>query len=244
MSLTDELRAVLIEQGADLVGFADMEGVTNCHFPKGVAVAMALPPSIVRDLKEHPTREYHEAYNSINEQLNRIVHAGERFLQGRGYEAFAQTTGRVVCDDNKTSPLPHKTVATRAGLGWIGKSCLLVTREFGSAVRISSLLTDADLDVGEPVLESRCGTCDLCVRQCLAQALTGMLWSAGVDRAVIVDAFRCDDQMAHIAERWELPMNLCGRCIAVCGQTQRYLADPKETVLAGFEPLSQQFVEL
>ena len=45
----------------------------------------------------------------------------------------------------------HFGIATRAELGWIGKNCLLVTEKFGSAIRLSSLLTQVPLCCEEPV---------------------------------------------------------------------------------------------
>lgn len=92
-------------------------------------------------------------------------------MKKRGFETYTQTTGRVEVNQNKLSKLPHKTVATRGGLGWIGKNCLLVTPQYGSAIRISSLLTNAPLKYDEPVNQSYCGTCNQCVKNCPAQAL-------------------------------------------------------------------------
>ena len=73
-------------------------------------------------------------------------------MQKHGYAAIAMTRSHVgngEADDNTV--LPHKTVATRAGIGWIGKSALLVTEQYGSMIRISSILTDAPLETAVPV---------------------------------------------------------------------------------------------
>lgn len=224
MGLTKELRELLHFKGAALVGIGDMSTVENCNFKTGVSVAIPLPGKVIADLQEAPTREYYDLYYILNKKLNEIVLAGEDFLRNRGYEAYAQTTERVKVNQNKISELPHKTVATRSGLGWIGKNCLLVTPRYGSAIRISSLLTNAPLECDMPVDQSRCGSCSLCVRKCPAQALKGTLWKAGTHREEIVDITKCYRKQVEImTERTGIETDLCGKCFAVCAYTQKYL---------------------
>jgi epoxyqueuosine reductase QueG len=50
--------------------------------------------------------------------------------------------------------LPHKTAATRTGLGWIGRHCLLITRKFGSWIRLGTVFTDMALSSGKPIERS------------------------------------------------------------------------------------------
>lgn len=225
-SLNEELETVLHNAGAALVGFADMTEVDMpWDYPRGAAVAVPIPQEIALSLQTAPTREYYDLYHTLNSRLNRIVCAGETFLTEAGYRAYAQTTDRVQYDRSvMRSALPHKTVATRAGLGWIGRSCLLVTETFGSAVRISSLLTDAPLDCAEPIVESRCGKCRACVDNCPAQALSGALWSVGMDRDVLLDWRACREKQKELMlANTGIDTDLCGRCFAVCPYTRRYL---------------------
>lgn len=224
MGLTEELKELLHSQGAALVGIGDMGQVQNCDFKTGIAVAVPLPENIIMDLKTAPTKEYYNLYYSLNKKLNEIVMAGEEFLQSKGFKAYAQTTDRVEIDQDNISKLPHKTVAARAGLGWIGKNCLLVTPEFGSAIRISSLLADAPLAYDEPITESKCQGCSLCVRKCPAQALKGTLWKAGMQREEIVDVRKCYKKQTEIMyKETGIKTDLCGKCFAVCAFTQKYL---------------------
>ena len=221
-ALTNELKELLLRRGAGLVGAADLRGLEGCGYPAGIAVAIPLPPRVIRDLQTAPTAEYHALYHTMNQALNELVLAGEAFLKERGFDAWAQTTGRVKTDASRSTPLPHKTVAVRAGLGWIGKNCLLVTPEYGSAVRLSSLLTNAPLACDAPVTESRCGGCRLCVDACPAQALTGAAWQAGMPRQELVDVEACRAKQLEIMARCTgIQTDLCGKCFAVCAYTQK-----------------------
>lgn len=172
-----ELFALLAARGARLMGVGDLRNVVADELTTGISVAVPVPKKIVMDLQTAPTKEYYDAYFDINAKLDEIIESGAEFLRNLGFHARANTTKVVKKDENWCTPLPHKTVATRAGLGWIGKSCLLVTKQYGSAVRISSLQTDAPLPADKPVNESLCGKCGICVQKCPAKALTGTLWN-------------------------------------------------------------------
>lgn len=226
MKLTDEVKKLLYDCGADLIGIGDMSEVENCHFKTGISIAVALSKNIIIDLQKAPTKEYYDLYHSLNKKLNEIVMAGEDFLKERGFEAYAQTTGRVEVNQKRLSKLPHKTVATRSGLGWIGKNCLLVTSQYGSAIRISSLLTNAPLKCDEPVNQSYCGTCSQCVKNCPAQALKDSLWTVGMPREKIMDIEKCyKKQVEVMSKNTGIKTDLCGKCFAVCSYTKKYLQD-------------------
>lgn len=191
MSLTEELKRMLCCQRADLVGIGDMSTVAKCNYKIGVSVAVSLPKNLILDLQEGPTKEYYNLYHSLNNQLDEIVMVGEEFLKNKRFDVYAQTTKRVKADQDRAAWLPHKTVATRAGIGWIGKNCLLVTPQYGSAIRISSLLTNAPLECDEPIDQSRCAQCSLCVKKCPVHALKGTSWKVGVQREEIIDVKKC-----------------------------------------------------
>ena len=91
-------------------------------------------------------------------------------------EAWAKTTDRVHPNADRISPLSHKTNAKVAMPKWQCYSggirvdrgnCLLVTEKFGSAIRLSSLLTQVPLFCEEPVNRSHCGACRICVNNVL-----------------------------------------------------------------------------
>ena len=52
MRTSAELKQFLYGQGAGLVGIGNMEGIENCRFQTGVAIAVPLPPRAVAALRE------------------------------------------------------------------------------------------------------------------------------------------------------------------------------------------------
>lgn len=69
-----------------------------------------------------------------------------------------------------TGALSDRAVAERAGLGWVGKNCALITPEFGSWVYLGELVTNLPLPPDTPV-EEGCGDCNICVDACPTGAL-------------------------------------------------------------------------
>ena len=71
-----------------------------------------------------------------------------------------------------TGELIDVRVAERAGIGFVGKNGLLVTKEFGSYVYLGELITNIEFPVDTPV-DYGCGDCTRCVDFCPTNALLG-----------------------------------------------------------------------
>ncbi len=84
------------------------------------------------------------------------------FLKERGYEAVY------------TNDLPYRTIAAMAGIGEIGRNHFLFTKEFGSYIRMSCVVTNARLHsdrVDYDFVKDRCGKCHICVDSCPTGAM-------------------------------------------------------------------------
>jgi epoxyqueuosine reductase len=104
--------------------------------------------------------------------------------------------------------LPHKTVALRAGLGFIGKNNLLVTERYGCAVLLGKVLTTAPfITTSEEPQELKCGDCSICVDVCPTGALLGKTWSITTTRDEIITRKLC---------------TLCEKCMVFCPYTAEY----------------------
>jgi inosine/xanthosine triphosphate pyrophosphatase family protein/ferredoxin len=224
------LTRTLMSQGADLVGFgslAQLPSGVRQGLPVGVSVAVKYPKEVIRGIRDLPTAIYYEYYKLLNDRLDALVEAGAAMLREAGYTAVAQT--RAYVEQHETdyqTLLPHKTVATRAGIGWIGKCALLVTKEYGSMVRISSIMTNAPFSLSAPVNESKCGDCTACTSACPAGAVSGKLWHVGLAREEFFDATACRKVARERAMRgFGVEITQCGKCIEVCPWTRRYLSE-------------------
>jgi epoxyqueuosine reductase len=226
-TLNQRLTSFLKSRGANLVGFANLQEIDSKDrdgFPHGISIAVSLNPQIMSEVREGPTAAYYQEYKRLNEILDNLGQLTVRWLMDKGYKAQARPATFEEDRSTLTAKLPHKTVATRAGMGWIGKCALLVTKRFGSAIRLTSVLTDAPIITGRPVNESLCGQCTCCIDACPARAHTGAIWRAGIPREALYDAYKCREKAQEYEKAREgIHANICGICIVACPWTQKYL---------------------
>jgi epoxyqueuosine reductase len=226
MQAVHEILRSALDSSVYECGFADLRGLLVGRYAKyayGISILHRLDAEIVDGIVDGPTRDYLDHYHSVNRELNDVVERIAVALSAQGVVCEAVTaTVRdedldEQCRTTLTYPLSHKLVATRAGLGWIGKTDLLVSRRFGPRVRLASIVTTGPLQTGLPITQNECGNCSLCVDLCPAEAANGAAWQAGVAREQFFDAFKCRAYCREISlERLGEQISLCGKCIAVC----------------------------
>jgi epoxyqueuosine reductase QueG len=216
----------LTQHGATVVGFADLAPVPEPMrrgFPRAISFGLALDRPVVAGITEGPTQAYLQLYHDSNARLTAMAEESAAWLRERGARAEARPSTGDWDKETLRAPFSHKMAATLSGLGWIGKCDLLVTETYGSAVRWASILTDAPLPTGEPIVESRCGDCTACVKACPGEACSGKLWRRGMAREEFWDPRACMAGMAKINRDRGTAFGICGKCIAACPLTQAYL---------------------
>jgi epoxyqueuosine reductase len=228
MFSNQELSDLLYRSGATLVGYADLSKSTEDDLKYGVSIVVKIPAHIISSIHEGPNRSYYNNYHELKSELDVLAETGAAYIEKCGYRAISQTTANEQEDDSYRTKMPHKTVAVSAGLGWIGKSALFVTKEYGPAVRLSSILTDAPLEVAVPITESSCGNCFICTDACPAGAISGTAWTPELDRDEFYNPLACRKKARELAaEHINEEITLCGKCVEVCPYTQNYISASK-----------------
>ncbi len=68
--LSEELKALLHKEGAALVGFGDLRGVSGTGYLCGVSVAVNVPAHILEGIEDGPTTAYYERKNAGKNRLS------------------------------------------------------------------------------------------------------------------------------------------------------------------------------
>jgi len=219
--LTPRARAHRIENiakrnGADLIGFADMKKLKGFFyrtdglikdFPFGVCLAVGLDKWGRYDNSTEDDFSF-----PILEHIAREVKKG---IERMGFSA------KIIAPDKRVghnSPLywrgevSHKAAAKTAGIGWIGRSTLLVTPEFGPRVCLATVLTDMPVPTGIP-MDNKCGSCRACILSCPLGALKGKSFSNHPrDVADSIDVKKC----GALVNRIWADGRMCYECMLAC----------------------------
>jgi len=208
-----------------LVGFADLTSINEearQGFNYGISLALPLYRDTIKDIIRGPNLDAFNAVNARNREIKEIATKGEKYITELGFHAFSQAFVRR--NEQYETQLPHKTVATLAGIGFIGKSSLLITREYGAAVRLSSMLTDMPFKTAQPITESFCGECSICVDACPAGALLNHNWSYYSIRKGLINIEACCGEISKRGKLFNTNGGaICGVCVAVCPYSKKYL---------------------
>ena len=221
------LKSHLVPAENYIYGFADMTGLLGTKFPGfnyGISIGKILNKEIVDKITSGPTMEYYLHYRQINKDLARLTKDISDDLNKNDIETcdVAPTVETSELDtiyhDTLRTDLSHKMVATRAGLGWIGKTDLFVSKKHGPGLRlVSILLKKVVISKEKPVNKSHCGNCNICVEVCPAKAANGKFWDISVEREEFFDPWKCRDQCAAFGiEKLGVDARVCGICVSVC----------------------------
>ena len=223
---TSALKAQVTTWGADLVGIADLSKMQTLvtrppgllkPFSHAVSIALALPVAVFSLIFDEPTPEYGAVYKTANRLLDEIAFKTSMMLQRHGSLSLPIPASQVLDREKWLGALSHKAVARMAGLGWQGKNLLLITPQFGSRVRLVTVLTKAPL-ISDGPIKNRCGTCTACQEACPAEAIKGVHTKDYYrDREEALYFSRCSEKLTkEFAALPSIGSPICGICINAC----------------------------
>jgi len=131
--------------------------------------------------------DYHDV---IREKLNFLIDRLRVKVPGIAIRGFVDS-----------APVLERAWATKAGLGWIGKNSMLITKRNGSYFFISELITDLELEYDQPMGGNYCGDCSRCMDACPTEAITDLR---------VVDANKCISYLT-IENKNEIPASFKGK---------------------------------
>jgi epoxyqueuosine reductase len=168
----EELKSFVKGLGVDLIGIADL------HSLKGMPLGI---PSDAASFLSH----YHCAIvmgaqlgkqgksasgTEVSLFLERVALAVVDRLERNGRRVLTVHTEDEFDPINRVGLMSLKVLAKAAGLGWQGRSLLIVSPQYGPVHRWIGVLTDMELR-GGTAIPNQCGDCTLCAEKCPAGAL-------------------------------------------------------------------------
>jgi ferredoxin len=167
-----------------MVGFADIERTQELYnldltYPRAVSFLVPLSRKVLAQLAHPYSGALYEQYSELVEVLDDTSRVVAKCIESLGYAAYGRPTYDLHSRQCHFKPalnesinhkpgdfISHREVAMHAGLGWMGKCGHIVTKPYGSAVLLNSVLTDMPLKCNSGVFLSRCGRCNECIYAC------------------------------------------------------------------------------
>lgn len=207
--------------GLDLFGVADIESIKNGFvvsqnllkkIDKAVSLGIVLSEAVLEDIPQVPTRLYFHHYRTANMLLDQLAFRVSSYIQKKGYFSLPIPASQIIDWQRQTAHLSHKKIGYMAGLGWIGRNNLLVNKNFGSQLRIVSILTNMPLKTDSSSQEG-CGECRLCIDVCPAEAIK--------EDQLDFEHLKCFEKLKDFQKKRLVDQYICGVCVKVCRGKER-----------------------
>jgi epoxyqueuosine reductase QueG len=193
--------------------YADQELISS-KLPNAVVMGFRLSKGVLSTIDRSPTLIYMHHYRQVNNLLDRTALMISRIIEDSGFRAIPVGASQVSDWENQRGHISHRHIAEAAGLGWIGRNNLLVTRNYGSQVRLVSILTDMpfkEIAAENPASDSGCGKCVSCISACPVSAIKR--------KKEDFDFHACCSKLAEFSRIRGIGQHVCGICVKACPGT-------------------------
>lgn len=193
-----------------LYGYADIDGDIKASSGCDCALVTLMPfPDMERAYRP---AEFYQMSESLRSEHTLKMAELKRLLDAAGIR-YAAPPAAPGDDGEYRAKFSYKWAAAHAGLGFIGKNDVFVHYRFGQRVRISCLLLSADIAPYGGEVKCECGDCELCVKACPHNCLTGAMWTEDIIRSELIDYKRCATWSRHEGKGQRY---LCCYCAMAC----------------------------
>ncbi len=211
-----QLKKFSLSRGAGLFGVADIEDLkkdfelsrdVKDRITRAVCLGVGLSPLVLSEVQGEPTKLYFHHYKTANMFLDQLAFAVANWISGKGFLALPVPASQITDWNLQKAHLSHKAIGQAAGLGWIGRNNLLVSKKFGAQFRIVTILTDMALKADKPVRDA-CGRCMACVSSCPVGAIK--------ESRADFDHLGCFEKLKEFQRQNIVGQFICGICVKAC----------------------------
>lgn len=216
-NLKERLRRIVHSGGGALFGVSRIDELragfhgeikeTSENLTTGISIGVPVSNGVLETLVDRPNMLYKAHYQQINHILNDIAFQVSSEINRAGCSSAPIPASRILKWKPMQAHLSHREIAYKAGLGWWGRNNLLVNENYGSQVRLVTVLTDLELEADRPT-EQDCGDCYACIDACPAGAIS-------VDRKEF-NLKACFEKVSEFARPDNIGNHICGLCLAPC----------------------------
>ena len=211
------LEDLLKQKGASLVGFAKLDASPIKNQPTlryAISIAVKLSDSVLKTIDGRPSIMYFQHYRTVNYRLDQIALDCVKYLEDNGFNAFPIAGSQSMPENKYYGVFQHKTVARLAGLGYIGKNSMFITPEYGSKVRLATVLTDMPLEGTRAIINQDCGDCKICQNACPVGCIYGENFDPNNPTLELFDKEKCSNHMKTYNNVGRGAV--CGLCLRAC----------------------------
>ncbi|MDP8260133.1 MAG: hypothetical protein P9L96_03920 [Candidatus Gygaella obscura] len=210
------LKEYCLKEGVDLFGVADISKIKHkFNFPKSIlkkinraiCLGVRLSKGVLMEIEDKPTLLYSHHYKNLNTYLDQLAFRVSLFLGRKSELAIPVPSSQIIDWKKQISHASHKEIGYLAGLGWLGRNNLLVNEDFGSQIRLVTILTSFNLKSDKPTNKT-CGSCFKCLKECPAQAIK--------KDPKKFDHIRCFEKVKEFSKMPGVHQYICGVCIRAC----------------------------
>ncbi|WP_206459102.1 epoxyqueuosine reductase [Anaerovorax sp. IOR16] len=180
--LKERIREIAVKELIDEVRFIDADDLTEDYVgnvsqfkgrqpqdimkgAKSVILTSVYIGKFVTDTNQDFGRMSRLVLSGYYANIVKPLHPIIELLKSEGYRA------EIMDGESDDKTIPLKGAAVKAGLGWIGKNSMLISKKYGSFQALGAIITDADIGEYNEISKNFCGGCDKCIQVCPANAI-------------------------------------------------------------------------